>query len=139
MIPEDSPEDIPDTSLTASGATGSGTTGSGIVTYYNSYLDYGLSVPKGAYYAGYGSKDGAAHSMGFTTGTGVVDFDTAEVKLWYFPSKILPELKDKESGFYQDPSTNMTYLKLGDGTIKLEGNMENPILLKIIETVNRGD
>lgn len=58
--------------------------------------------------------------MGFATGTGVSSFETAEIKLWYFPNKILPELKDGENSFYQDPSTNMTYLKLGNGTIRME-------------------
>ncbi len=102
-------------------------------------MDYGLSLPRGSYYAGYGGRDGAAHTMGFASGTGVTSFDEAPVKLWYFPHKLLPELGNEENSFYQDPSTNMTYLKLGNGTIKIQGNMEDPILLKIVETVNRGD
>ena len=110
-----------------------------MITYFNNSLHYGLSIPKGAYYAGFGSQDGAAHTMGFMSGTGVTDFATSEVKLWYFPSKILPELTQGGGNFYQDPSTNMTYMKLGDGTIRLNGDMENLILLKIVETVNRGN
>jgi hypothetical protein len=117
----------------------SSATQSGIITYYNNYLDYGLSLPRGSYYAGYGGKDGAAHTMGFATGTGVTGFEEAPVKLWYFPNKLLPELKNGENSFYQDPGSNMTYLKLGNGTIKIQGDMEDPIVLKIIETANRGD
>lgn len=77
--------------------------------------------------------------MGFTSGTGVTSFEEAQIKLWYYPNKLLPELKNGENSFYQDPSTNMTYLKLGNGTIRLNGNMEDPILLKILETVHRAD
>ena len=119
--------------------TQSGTTLSGVITYYNSYLDYGMSLPKGSYYAGYGGQDGAAHTMGFATGTGVTSFEEAPIKLWYYPNKLLPELRNGENSFYQNPGTNMTYLQLGNGTIRIEGNMEDPVILKIIQTVNRGD
>lgn len=150
VIPAEDPEgasDIPPSPVNAETAppknpatpSNSGATQSGIITYYNNYLDYGLSLPRGSYYAGYGGKDGAAHTMGFATGTGVTSFDEASVKLWYFPNKLLPELKNGENTFYQDPGSNMTYLKLGNGTVKIQGNMEDPIVLKIIETVNRGD
>ncbi|MDD2745662.1 MAG: hypothetical protein PHU93_03945, partial [Candidatus Gracilibacteria bacterium] len=136
------PPSIPtstDTTTIPSTTTLSGAAQSGVITYYNSYLDYGMSLPKGSYYAGYGGQDGAAHTMGFATGTGVVSFEEAPVKLWYYPNKLLTELKNGENSFYQNPGTNMTYLKLGNGTIKIEGDMEDPLVLKIIETVNRGD
>lgn len=119
--------------------TNSGSTHSGALSYYNNYLDYGLSVPKGSYYAGYGGQDGAAHTMGFASGTGVVSFEEAPIKLWYYPNKLLPELGNGENSFYQNPGTNMTYLKLGNGTIRIEGNMEDPIVNSIIQTVHRGD
>jgi hypothetical protein len=77
--------------------------------------------------------------MGFASGTGVTSFEEAPIQLWYYPNKLLPELKNGENSFFQDPSTNMTYLKLGNGTIRIQGNMEDPILLKILETVHRGD
>lgn len=77
--------------------------------------------------------------MGFASGTGVTSFEEAPIQLWYYPNKLFPELKNGENSFYQDPSTNMTYLKLGNGTIRLRGNMEDPMLLKILETVHRGD
>jgi len=115
------------------------TTQSGGISYYNSYLDYGMSLPRGSYYAGYGGQEGAAHTMGFASGTGVTSFESAPIKLWYYPNKLLAELRNGENSFYQDPGMNMTYLKLGNGTIKIEGDMENPIVLEIIKTVNRGD
>lgn len=124
---------------TALGETASGSTQSGVITYYNNYLDYGLSVPRGSYYAGYGGQNGAAHTMGFASGTGVISFEEAPIKLWYYPNKLLPELGNGENSFYQNPGTNMTYLKLGNGTIQIEGNMEDPIVNGIIQTVHRGD
>lgn len=138
-VPPPSVSTNTDTTTTPPAVTLSGITQSGVITYYNSYLDYGMSLPKGSYYAGYGGQDGAAHTMGFATGTGVTSFEEAPIKLWYYPNKLLPELRNGENSFYQNPGTNMTYLKLGNGTIKIEGDMEDPVVLKIIETVNRGD
>lgn len=136
--------DIPPSSVVtdpvnAGSNTNSGSAQSGSLSYYNNYLDYGLSVPKGSYYAGYGGQDGASHTMGFASGTGVVSFEEAPIKLWYYPNKLLPELGNGENSFYQNPGTNMTYLKLGNGTVRIEGNMEDPIVNSIIQTVHRGD
>lgn len=143
---EDMTSNVPPATSAASGTgavpgteTASGATQSGVITYYNNYLDYGLSVPRGSYYAGYGGQNGAAHTMGFASGTGVLSFEEAPIKLWYYPNKLLPELGNGENSFYQNPGTNMTYLKLGNGTIQIEGNMEDPIVNGIIQTVHRGD
>lgn len=118
-------------------ATASGADISTDIVYSNEAVGYSFNMPRNSYFAGFGAQDGAAHTVGITTGTGAESFSGSSVRVWYYPKTQLAELAKSESGFYQDPSINMTYLKLGSGSLRIEGNMESPIVNRIIATVKR--
>jgi hypothetical protein len=136
----DEPSSSTGSSLTGSTAEPTTATGEVVNTdiiYSNESVGYGFSMPRNSYFAGFGAQDGAAHTVGITTGTGAESFSGASVRVWYYPKTQLAELAKSESGFYQDPSTNMTYLMLGSGSLRIEGDMESPIVNRIIATVKR--
>ncbi len=119
--------------LSLSGAT----TLSGGQVYFNEALGYGFTLPKKSWYAGTGPRDGAAHSVAVFTSSGGTTFEEAGVRIWFYPNTLLPELGSSEGGFYQDPRSNNTYLRLKNGTLKIEGDMESLVVNAIIQTANR--
>ena len=110
---------------------------SGGQVYFNEALGYGFTLPKKSWYAGTGPRDGAAHSVAVFTSSGGTTFEEAGVRVWYYPNTLLPELGSSEGGFYQDPRSNNTYLRLKNGTLKIEGDMESSVVNAIIQTANR--
>jgi hypothetical protein len=55
------------------------------ILYSNASLNYGFAMPKYSYYSSAGSRDGASHTMAIdTTASGVTDFSTASVQVWYY-------------------------------------------------------
>ncbi len=76
--------------------TGASLSSSGTTKYENTLLGYSFEIPRGAYYAGFGARDGASHSVAITTGTGVETWTGALVRVWYFPNTILPEFSEVE-------------------------------------------
>ncbi len=114
--------------------TSTGTTSSGVTEYWNESLGYGFSVPKGTYYLGTGPRDEAAHSVALRVGTGATDFESAEVRVWYYPRKLLQQLAEGENGFYQDANTSRTYMKFGSGTLVIGGTFDSSVVKTIIQT-----
>lgn len=119
---------------TGSGTPQVGLSSTGHTDYWNESIGYGFALPRGAYYMGAGARDEAAHSVAIRIGTGVVDFESGEVRTWYFPKKVLPQLAEGEGGKYQDTSSTKTYLKLGSGTLVIQGDFSSPVVNMIIET-----
>ncbi len=105
--------------------------------YYSPSLNYGFSVPLGDYFSGFGSRDGANHTVGIKSGTGVGTWEEADVKVYYY-KKDLPELKKAENGLYQDARDNKTYLKIDNGTIVIEGDFLSKTVNTIIATIHTG-
>ncbi|MBS9783858.1 hypothetical protein KGV55_00755 [Candidatus Gracilibacteria bacterium] len=92
--------------------------------YKNSYLKYSFAIPKNTWYQGYGARDGAAHTMAIgLSGSGVADFDTAEVQVYLF--KKTPA---------NPPSETSVTIENGILYIKAQ-NPSNPKIQKIIDTV----
>lgn len=55
------------------------------ILYSNTGLNYSFAMPRYSYYAGAGSRDGASHTMAIdTTASGVTDFATAWVQVWFY-------------------------------------------------------
>ncbi|MFZ4462156.1 MAG: hypothetical protein ACOYN2_06825 [Patescibacteria group bacterium] len=63
-----------------------------------------------------------------------MDFESGEVRTWYYPKKLFPQLAEGEGGKFQDTNTTKTYLKLGSGTLIIQGNFSSPVVNTIIET-----
>ncbi len=108
----------------------------GSVTYWNEALWYGFSLPKWAYYSWEGSRDGAAHSVAVKMGTGVTTFEEADVRIWFYPSKILPELEDGNA-IYQDRTTPFTFVRIGSGCVRIEWDPKSIAVKTIVDTLNR--
>ena len=109
-----------------------------VTHYYNDGLDYGLLVPYGNYYSGFGPQEEALHSVGFEK-SGIPDtLDDASVRVFFYGKADLPELSEKN--FYQDPDTGDTYLRLaGEFDVRVEADdLESETLQMVIETVYVG-
>lgn len=53
--------------------------------YTNTSAGYEITLPKYAYYQGYGARDGAAHTLAVSlTSTGVEDFATSDVRVYFY-------------------------------------------------------
>lgn len=110
--------------------------------YENSDWGYGFYMPYGAYWQGFGARDGAKHSVGVSRTGAPRSFDSSDVKVWYFPGQDIP--LEGHDGFFQDPSSGKTYLALrngkatGPGTdlfVIQSGSFDDKVLGKIVETV----
>ncbi len=69
------------------GSTNTGTlfdTGSYLL-YSNTGVGYSFAMPRYSYYSGAGTRDGANHTMMIaTSSSGVIDFTTAPVQVWFY-------------------------------------------------------
>lgn len=53
--------------------------------YTNTSAGYDITLPKYAYYQGYGARDGADHTLAVSlTSTGVESFETADVRVYFY-------------------------------------------------------
>jgi hypothetical protein len=128
---------LPNNSSPGSTNTASWATVSTEIVYTNDSIGYTFNMPRNSYFAWFGAQDGAAHTVGIATGTGVTSFAEATARVWYYPQTIVPELAKAEGGFYQDPRSNMTYLALGSGSVRIEGDMESAVVNTIISSIKR--
>lgn len=109
-----------------------------VTHYYNGAYAYGMLIPYGNYYSGFGPQDDAGHTVWFLR-SGIPDtLADADVRVYFYGKTILPELEN--SSFYQDPETSSTYLKLANEfSVKIESpDLEDDTLLMIIETIYVG-
>lgn len=93
--------------------------------YSNASLKYTFAMPKYAYYASAGSQDGATHTMAIaTTASGVLDFATAPVQVWFYRTPPASGPSDQS----MKTQNGILYIRNNDTT----GNAK---VTKIIQTV----
>lgn len=91
--------------------------------YKNESVGYSFAIPKNTAYQGFGAQNGANHTLAInTTGTGVTDFDSADVRVYYY--KNIPTT----------PPANSTSVTLDNGAVVyIEGKTDN--VSNIINTI----
>lgn len=92
------------------------------LAYDNSGLGYGFVLPKNSYFSGFGSRDGATHSVGVGRNASPESFELSEVKVRFYKGKILSQLQNAENGFYEDAENGVTYLSINGSTIAIEAD-----------------
>lgn len=90
--------------------------------YDNAGLGYGFVLPKSSYFSGFGSRDGASHSVGIGRDASPESFELSEVKVRFYKGKVLSQLQNAENGFYEDAENGITYLSISGSTITVEAD-----------------
>lgn len=128
--------------LTLSGATesASGLIDPTLVTYSNSAYHYSFSMPKNSYYQAFGAQNGANHSVGITSGTGVESLATSDARVYFYANKIVEKLSGAENGFYTDPATGNVYILLNNkDSVMIESDNSGGNLVQTIIRTIRGE
>lgn len=96
-------------------------------------------MPKNSYFQAFGAQNGANHSVGIATGTGVESLSGSEVRIYFYANKIAEKLTNAENGFYTDPLTGTVYLLLnGKDSVAIESsNPESTLVQTIIQTIRK--
>lgn len=93
--------------------------------YSNTSVGYSFAMPKYAYYSGVGAQSGANHTMMIaTTASGVTDFATAPVQVWFY--RKVPATPPSDQSVTTE--NGILYIRNNDTTA-------NAKIGKIIETV----
>lgn len=105
--------------------------------YSNSTYHYSFGMPKNSYYQAFGAQNGASHSVGIATGTGVESLAGSEVRVYFYANKIIGKLAGAENGFYSDPTNGTVYLLLNNrDSVMIESNdPESKLVQTIIRTI----
>lgn len=108
-----------------------------LIEYRNTNYGYHLSLPKKMYYAGFGSRNGALHTLAIQADTLPETFGDATVRVFYYGKKILPELQNTHNNRYVDPEGKFILLLLnGEYSVKIESdNLQSPTVKTIEETI----
>ena len=102
--------------------------------YKNEWLQYALALPKYTYYQGFWAQDWATHTLGVALTSSWLDsFATADVRIYLYNGKLLPELKNEKK--YVDQATWKTYIDLNGSTLIVEWDASIPKVASIIETI----
>lgn len=101
--------------------------------YDNASLGYGFVLPKSSYFSGFGSRDGASHSVGIGRNASPESFELSEVKVRLYKGKILSQLQNAENGFYEDAENGMVYLSISGSTITVEA--DRSVSGKIVDSI----
>ena len=104
-----------------------------VINYFNSSFNYWFSIPANSYYSGFGSQEGASHTVWINSGTGITDFASADIKIYFYKNKIIDELKDSHYWFYQKGWK--TYLQAWNSSMVVEVNSEKTWLEKTLNTI----
>lgn len=129
---------LPAGALGASGATLT----EKVSVYENKDFGYGFQMPYGAYWQGFGERDGAKHSVGISRTAAPASFESSDVKLWYYPNRDVPV--EGHSGLFQDPQSGKTYFAVPNGLPNGPGtdlfviqapSFDDKILGKILSTI----
>jgi len=89
------------------------------------------------YYAGFGSRDGAVHTLAIQPEALPETFEAGTIRVYYYGKKTLPELKSSTQ--YTDPNGKYILLLLdGAYSVKIEsGNLKSPTVQAIISTIKK--
>ncbi len=106
-----------------------------LIEYKNANYGYHFSIPKKMYYAGFGARNGAVHTLAIQADALPENFGDAIVKVSYYGKKILPELQNTER--YVDPNGKYILLLIEDTySVRIEAdNLQSPIVKAIEGTI----
>lgn len=109
-----------------------------VTHYHNEPIGYGMIVPYGTYYSGFGPQEGSIHSVGFSGEQIPESFSDAQVQVLYYGNRAFDELTSGD--FYQDSNTNNTYLRiLDDHYIRIHTeSLDDPILQAVLDSIYVG-
>lgn len=110
-----------------------------LITYSNGSYHYGFSMPKSSYYQAFGAQNGASHSVGISTGTGMESLLGSEVRVYFYANTIAGKLSEVENGFYTDSVTGTVYILLGsrDSVIIESDDPKSELVQTIIRTIHK--
>jgi len=95
-------------------------------------------MPKNSYYQAFGAQNGANHSVGIATGTGVDSLSGSEVRVYFYANKIVGKLAGADNGFYTDSTTGTVYILLNNkDSIAIESSSSDSTLVQtIVRTIH---
>ncbi|MFA6080488.1 MAG: hypothetical protein WC753_03345 [Candidatus Gracilibacteria bacterium] len=103
-----------------------------LIEYKNSNFGYHFSMPKKVYYAGFGARDGAVHTVAIQSDMVPEVFETALVRVFFYGKKILPELKSTTR--YVDPNGKYILLLIdGAYSVRIESDNLKSATVQAIE------
>lgn len=108
------------------------------ISYLNSSYHYGFSMPKNSYYQAFGGQNGATHSVGISSGTGVESLATSQVRIYFYANKILDQLSLVTSGTTTDTTTGTIYVLLNkNNSVAIESdNPTGELVQTILQTLH---
>lgn len=109
----------------------------GLVEYKNTNYGYSFSLSDKMYYAGFGSRDGAVHTLAIQPEALPETFEDGTIRVYYYGKKALPELKNSTQ--YTDPNGKYILLLLdGAYSVKIESdNLKSPTVQAILSTIKK--
>ncbi len=108
-----------------------------LIEYRNNTYGYHLSLPKKMYYAGFGARNGALHTLAIQPDVLPESFADATIRVSFYGKKILPELENAHNNRYEDPNGQYVLLLLDNAySVKIESNnLNSPTIQAIQETI----
>lgn len=112
-----------------------------LALYENTMYGYSVAIPKNMYYAGFGARDGALHTLALQSDDVPEDFSSADIRVYYYGNKVLPDLVNAENNRYEDPAGKYVLLLLnGKTSVRIESaNINSPEVLVLIQTISAGE
>jgi len=106
-----------------------------LIEYKNTNFGYHFSMPKKVYYAGFGARDGASHTVAIQSEALPETFEDSTTRVLYYGKKVLPELKGTTR--YVDPNGKYILLLLdGQYSVRIESdNLKSATVLAIEATI----
>jgi hypothetical protein len=106
-----------------------------LTEYKKANYGYHLSFPKKMYYAGFGARNGALHSLAIQEEALPEEFGTATTRVFFYGKKILPELQNTER--YVDPNGKYVLILIDDiYSVRIESdNLQSATVQAIISTI----
>ncbi len=68
-----------------------------LITYTSNTYHYGFSMPKNSYYQAFGAQNGASHSVGISSGTGMESLAASQVRVYFYANKVIEKLSGGEN------------------------------------------
>ncbi len=104
-----------------------------LIEYKNTNYGYHFSMSDQMYYASFGARNGALHTVAIQTETLPETFDDSIVRVSYYGKKILPELQNTER--YVDPNGKYILLLIDNTySVKIEADNLQSSTVKTIES-----
>jgi hypothetical protein len=109
-----------------------------LVEYKNTNYGYHFSMSDQMYYAGFGARNGALHTVAIQTEALPETFNDSIVRVSYYGKKVLPELQSTER--YVDPNGKYILLLIDKAySVRIEADNLQSSTVKTIESTIRVD